>query len=176
MKYTLVLLVLSIVPVVAQADECSETFPARVADAKQAIVRFEAFSKDYEQARPALEWFEAHCRFLGELERVVRKLDDPNAFVCNPKAKGRPKSLTAELVMTYSVAPDVGSFQSDAFHDLNNRCLELDQAARVGLVFGAISEKERLAQRLEVACYGDDRPECVKALEAIAAWRAKKAP
>lgn len=155
-------------------DVCAESFPARLADAKQAVASFETFQRRYAEARPALEWFEAHCHFLEELDRVVRKVDDPNAFVCDPKAKGRPKNLTAELVLEFSVQPNVGAFQADQHHDLNNRCSERDQAARIGLVFGAGSEKDQVFHRLLVICYGDERPACVKARETIAAARTKE--
>lgn len=178
MTIRLVLLVLAACavhfPVLAQ-DTCAETFPVRLEDAKQAVAKNETFQRRYAEARPALEWFEAHCRFLDELERVARKLDDPNAFVCDPKAKGRPKNVSADLVLEFSVEPNVGSFQADQHHDLNNRCFERDQAARIGLVFGAGSALEQVAHRLLVTCFGDDRPSCVKAREAIAAARAKKA-
>lgn len=174
MTIRLVLLVLAACavhfPVLAQ-DTCAETYPARLADAKQAVARFETYQRRYAEARPALEWFQAHCRFLDELERVVRKLDDPNAFVCE-QAKGRPKNLSAQLVIEFSVDPDVGSFQADQHHDLNNRCSERDAAERIGLVFGAGSELDQVRHRLLVVCYGDDRPACVKAREAIGAARA----
>lgn len=158
----------------APAEQCAATFPARLADAKQAVVAFETYQRRYAEARPALEWFQAHCRFLDELERVVRKLDDPNAFVCDPKAKGRPKNLSAQLVLDFSVEPNVGSFQADEHHDLNNRCTELDEAERVGLVFGAGTEKDQVFHRLLVICFGDERASCVKAREAIAGARAKE--
>lgn len=161
-------------PATPAVDACAESFPARLADAKQALVQFEAFHQDYQKAKPALEWFEAHCRFLEELERVVRKVNDPNAFVCDTQ-KGRPKELTAELVLNYSTIPNVGAFQADQHHDLNNRCAERDQAARIGLVFGAGSELDQVAHRLLVACYGDARPACVKARETIAAAARAKA-
>lgn len=172
----LVLVALVAAPALGQspaAAECAATFPARLADAKQAVTAFEGYMQSYQKAKPALEWFEAHCHFLSELERTVRKLDDPNAFACDPKAKGRPKDLRAELVLEYSVEPNVGAFQADQHHDLNNRCSELDQAARIGLVFGAGPLIEQVAHRLLVACYDDERPSCVKARESIAAARAK---
>jgi hypothetical protein len=171
----LALVPLVVAPVLAQgpASECAASFPARLADAKEAVASFETFQRRYAEARPALEWFEAHCRFLEELERVVRKADDPNAFVCDPKAKGRPKNLSAELVLKFSVEPNVGSFQADQHHDLNNRCVERDRSERIGLVFGAGTKLEQVAHRLLVVCYGDDGPSCVKARESLAAAKAK---
>lgn len=177
--YPLVLVLVAalwVAPALAQAPaaQCASTFPARLADAKQAVAAHEAWLHEHEKARPAVEWFEAHCHFLSELERAVRKLDDPNAFVCDPKAKGRPKQLTAELVLEHSLEPNVGSFQADQHHDLNNRCAELDQAARVGLVFGELELKWLVAHKLEVSCYGDDSERCVQARATIAVARAKE--
>lgn len=169
-----VLVALVAAPAVAQspaAAECAATFPARLVDAKQAVTAFEGNMQRYQKAKPALEWFEAHCHFLSELELAVRKLDDPNAFVCDPKAKGRPKGLTAELDLEFSVEPNVGAFQADQHHDLNNRCSELDQAVRIGLVFGSGTERDQVAHRLLVVCFGDDRPACAKARETIGARR-----
>lgn len=162
-------LVLCAVSFTAHAqDSCDESFPARLADAKQALVQFEAFHQGYQKAKPALEWFEAHCRFLEELERVVRKADDPNAFVCDTQ-KGRPKELTAELVLTYSTLPTFGSYQERSGD--NYRCEASDKAARISLV---LIDPTPL-QRLELACHADEREKCVKARETIAAARAKGA-
>jgi hypothetical protein len=151
--------------------QCAASFPKRLADAKQAIVQHGDFMAGYKAARPALEWFEAHCRFLSELELAVRKLDDPNAFVCDPKAKGRPKGLTSELVLQYSTLPSVGVWQEH--HGENHRCLETDRASRVALVISAEEGLAGRAQRMEVICYGDDRPSCKELRTSLEAARAK---
>jgi hypothetical protein len=163
----ILLVVALLVTSTAAAQTCEETFPGRLADAKQAVAQYETHMKAYAEAKPALEWFEAHCRFLEELERVVRKEDDPNAFVCDPKAKGRPKSLTAELVLTFSTLPTVGSYQERSGD--NYRCETDDKAKRISLV---LIDPSPLV-KLELMCWGDEREKCVKARADIAAARAK---
>jgi hypothetical protein len=153
----------------AQAPTCEETFPARMADAKQAVVHYETHMRLYAEAKPALQWFEAHCRFLDELERVVRKLDDPNAFVCDPKAKGRPKNLTSELVLQFSTLPTVGSYQERSGD--NYRCEAEDTAKRIALIDPVTDPKRSVAWRLEVLCWDDNREKCVKARAMLAAAR-----
>lgn len=173
------LLLLISSPAAAQAERCAESFPARVADAKEAVFEYRAYLEQYEKARPAVEWFEAHCRFLTEREIAIRKLDDENAFVCDPKAKGRPKRLTSELVLRFSVLAPISDFQDDAFHGENHRCLERDRAERVGLVFGPRAEGldrlEQLLDEQEVMCWDDPRAPCVKARESMPAKRASLA-
>jgi hypothetical protein len=122
----------------------------------------------YEQARPALEWFEAHCRFLTKLERVVRKLDDPNAFVCDPSAKGRPANLTSALVLEYSTLPSQMYFQT--MQGSNHVCKAKDErAGRVALAFHDLTDM----QIVELLCYGDERPACVEARANIAKARSE---
>lgn len=65
-------------PAIAEpSEECAESYASRLEDAKRAISDLDAYLLEYAKARPAIEWFEAHCRFLSELEIAVRKLDDP---------------------------------------------------------------------------------------------------
>lgn len=151
---------------------CDTTFPARLADAKRALVEYGAERDAYEKVRPALEWFEANCRFLTELEVAARKLDDANAFVCDPKAQARPKNLTSTLVLQFSVEPTVSAFQAERFHGTNHRCRDVDP---VSLVFGEAPRRQQLLQQLEVACWGDESAKCVEARATIAAERAKAA-
>jgi hypothetical protein len=145
-------------------DSCAASFPARLADAKLALVAWADAIEAFDAARPRVEWFEAHCRFLSPLERAVRKLDDANAFVCDAR---KPAGLTADLVIRYSVAPSVGVYQAE--HGENHRCQVADRAARIGLVFVEPSLLERLA----VLCWDNDTPRCVTARAAIDAARAK---
>jgi hypothetical protein len=153
----------------AQTETCAETFPARLADAKGALREYAVHEAEFQKARPALEWFDAHCRFLSELEIAIRKLDEINPFVCEPKAKGRPKGLTSELVLTFSAPPSVGTFQDAKAFGENHRCAARDP---VSLVFGEVSIDEML-HRMEVLCWDDTREKCIKARETIAAERAK---
>jgi hypothetical protein len=146
--------------------DCARSFPARLADAKAAVAAHAAHQKRYEAARPAVEWFEAHCRFLTELERAVRQADDPAAFVCDPKAPGRPASLNRTIVQ-YAVQPTIGQWQKR--HGENHLCLEQDRRERIGLVFAALTDIERL----ELLCWDDPRERCVKARETIRKVRAK---
>jgi hypothetical protein len=168
----LVLMVLFFVSPAA-AQTCEESFPARLVDAKDAVAKYETHMRLYTEAKPALEWFEAHCRFLEELERVVRKEDDPNAFVCDPKAKGRPKNLTSELVLTFSTLPTVGSYQERSGD--NYRCEADDTAKRIVLIDPVLDPKLSLAWRLEVMCWEDQREKCTKVREMVAQLRAKGA-
>jgi hypothetical protein len=146
-------------------DECASTFEARLADAKRGLALYKAHMREYEKARPALEWFEAHCRFLNELELAIRKLDDPNAFVCDPGAGKRPKGLTSELVITYSTLPSQMTFQERQGE--NHMCERKDARDRIALTFHDLTEIEII----EVLCYADERPACVQARENIATLR-----
>lgn len=167
---TLAIALAVVSPAAAQGLEadCSASFPARVQDAKRALEQWNAEHAAYVEARPLAEYFEAHCRFLSALERAARKLDDANAFVCEGAT---PKGLTAELVLRHSVEPSIAVYQAHAA--ANNRCLELDRRARVGLVFTGAEDLADVAHRLTVMCYGDERPSCAKAHAALEAARAK---
>lgn len=148
--------------------ECATSFPARLQDAKQALAQWADDHEAYVEARPLVEYFELHCHFLTERERAARKVDDENAFVCDAP---KPKGLTPELVLRYSVEPSIGLYQTHAA--ANNQCLELDRAARIGLVFTGAEDLADVGHRLLALCYGDDRPRCVTARAAIEAARAK---
>lgn len=142
----------------ASADDdasCAASFPARLVDAQHAVIERDEFLVEYGKARPAVEWFEANCRFLNELEIAARKVDEPLAFVCDPKAKGRPKSLTAELVQAYSTIPTVSSYQNRYGED--NRCEASDRATRIPLV--ELDDLD-VAGKLTLFCFQSDRPAC----------------
>jgi hypothetical protein len=145
-------------PAPTQAARCAESFPARHLDAKKAIVARDNHLEELEKngTRAAIDWFNAHCRFLSPAEIVERKLDDENAFVCDPKAKGRPRKLTSALVIEYSTDPPYGEFQEHRAE--NGECFMHDQAERIVLVFGTLSVR----QKLEVLCFNDDRASCMK--------------
>lgn len=165
-----ILAALIVLPVSAAADppkSCAESFGERLADAKRALAELGLLEAEAAKHAPTVAWFEAHCRFLTDLERVERHVDDEAAFVCDPKAKGRPASLTADVVLRYATLPSVGSYQ--AHHGENGRCYDDDKAARTPLLFGELTA----LQRLEVLCYGDESVRCVKARASIAAARAK---
>jgi len=158
-----------------KAAECASSFRTRLADAKRALAEYAEYRKAYEAARPAVEWWGQHCRFLSELENAIRKNDDPNAFVCDTK-KGRPKNLTAELIMQFNTeAP--GPDQHFGYD--NDQCREFDRADHgVELVLGGVNaapDFETAANEMLVLCYEDTRPTCVKARESVEAARAKRA-
>lgn len=138
-----------------RADECSETFPARLKDAQHAVLKRDSFLDEYAKARTVLEWFEAHCRFLTERELAARKLDDPLSFVCDAKAKGRPKNLTAELVMTYSTIPPTSAYQEHFGADV--RCEASDRATRIQLM--SLDDLD-VAGKLRLFCYGRSDERC----------------
>lgn len=154
----------------APADECAASFPERLADAKHAFNERAQYVQRYEKsgAEAKLAWFDAHCRFLSELERVVRKLDDPNAFVCDPKAKGRPKGLVSYVELAALEPPPYSELQG--FHNENHLCLESDQRDRVAVL---LREEMTKLEQLEFACYQDTRPMCAGSAELIAKVRAK---
>jgi hypothetical protein len=156
----------------AQASECAQSFPARLADARQAIVAASKATDEWKRIGAAAkwEWFGEHCRFLSELENAIRKNDDPNAFVCDT-TKGRPKGLTSKFLMTYPQDPPaVTDYEERAADD--QTCAEYDTAERVALVFASPASS---GQRLEVLCFNDDRPACVDARAQFEAAKAKKA-
>jgi len=157
-------------PVSAHDAECAASFPERLADAKRAYSEHVRYEQRYESsgARAKLEWFDAHCRFLSELERAVRKLDDPNAFVCDPKAKGRPKGFTDYMEVAALAPPPYSDLQGNRSE--NYACDESDKKHRIGVI---LQENMTQLEQLELACYQDARPMCVSANEAIAKARAK---
>lgn len=152
-------------------DSCAASYPERLADAKHALSEWMAFMAEFQKVKPKIEWFEAHCRFLEQLEIVVRKIDDPNAFVCNT-SKGRPKDLTSELVMQYSTLPSVGAYQN--FGGENAACMERDETARMSLFVPTGDDLASAGARLLLSCFNDDGPDCVEARAAVAAAHAKK--
>jgi|GEM_PF-6081810 len=148
-------------------DECARSFPERLEDARRALLQWSDWTDEAKAAQPKIEWFEGHCRFLDELERVKRKADDPNAFVCDKsKAPGSPRAIR-DLVLKYQVAPTVGTFQKR--HGDNYTCEERDKAERIPLTFGADPGP---ARQLEVFCYGDKSERCERARAAQAAAKA----
>jgi hypothetical protein len=116
-----------------------------------------------------MAWFEAHCRFLTEIEIVVRKLDDLNSFVCDT-TKGRPKGLTTQFVMENASPPTLDEMQDRDLRHEDYKCLEADTAARRPL---ALPATLTVIEKQELLCYADERPLCVSAREQIAAARAR---
>ncbi len=154
----------------AKASECAQSWPARLADAKQAIVAAGRAQAD-KTAATKLAWFDQHCRFLNPLEIAIRKLDDPNSFVCDTQ-KGRPAGLTSAFVLEHQGLA-LGDFQELLADD--RICEPFDAAERMSLVMNDSDvDAASVGQRLAVICYGDDRPRCVQGRAALAAWRAKR--
>lgn len=147
---------------------CAATYPARLADAKTGLAQYNTYMREAEKARPAVEWFSLHCRFLTELEITVRHIDDPNAFVCDPAARGKPSNLTSELILNFSTLPTTMTFQTRQGE--NHMCSAADErAGRMVLAFGELTD----IQVVEALCYEDDRPSCVRVRETIAKLKAK---
>jgi hypothetical protein len=125
----------------AEADLCATSFAERLDKTFPFLKRY-AKQIDYAMAEG---FFVQHCRFLTKLERTVRKLDDPSAYVCEPGAK-EPKELS-EAVRVGSKEGWFGSGLTwqqafvDAHADLqraNEECAQSDAAQRVSLVLPAV--------------------------------------
>lgn len=148
------------------AEECESTYPARLADAKRAIHEHRMYEIEYARAMP---WFFEHCRMLSSLERAIRKIDDPAAFVCDTK-KGRPRELTTRYVATHSAPLGLAIFMRYAHAD--DECEAHDLAAgRPSLVI----RDEAPAHLLEVLCWQSSTPRCDRARAVIAKVRAREA-
>lgn len=104
-----------------QEASCRETFRERLVDAKNAIAAAQRYKTEYERVMP---WFEAHCRLLSQTEIVVRKLNDPAAFVCGTN-KGRPKELDSKFLATHGTGPSAPAVFSNRSND-NYLCLKID--------------------------------------------------
>ena len=103
-----------------------------------------------------MPWFTEHCRFLSEAERIVRRINDPAAFVCDG-SPGRPKGLTSKYVLAHSQAPDgMSGFQE--FANENHFCAEHDASERISLDLSDPTP----TRRLEVLCYDSPSPKCEK--------------
>jgi hypothetical protein len=154
----------------AKAAECAQSWPTRLADAKQALVAAGRAQAD-KVAANKLAWFDQHCRFLNPLEIAIRKLNDPNSFVCDTQ-KGRPAGLTSSFVLDHQGGLALGDVQELLADD--RVCEPFDDAERMSLVMNdSNTDAASVGQRLAVLCYDDDRPKCVQARASIAAWRAK---
>jgi hypothetical protein len=146
------------------ADQCAASFPERHADAISAITLQSRYMAEWKRVMP---WFDQNCRVLSELERAIRKIDDPAAFVCRTQ-KGRPKELTSQFVLDHSQPADIVIFQ-DRYHD-DDVCELYDQAERTSLVLRDAPPGQVLA----AYCYGSTSPKCDKARAVLAAAEAKK--
>jgi hypothetical protein len=148
------------------AAQCSGSYPARLADARNAIAEHTRYMLERREVMP---WFEQHCRFLSELERAIRKLDDPAAFVCE-SAKGRPKRLTTAFIAEHSQPVDVVILQE--FFHADDVCEPHDLAAgRPSLVLREPTTERKLA----VLCWGKEGDPCAQARAKFAA-RARSSP
>lgn len=159
------------------AASCAASFPERLADAKRAVVQHDKLAAEHAKKNgkkdaataQKMAWFDAHCRFLSPLEIAIRKLDDPNAFVCDT-AKGRPKGLTTAFVlqaMGDDSVPSVSDLQ--AHYSMNGHCFEHDEKERIPLM---VSDDLPFHRKLELLCYDDERPTCVEGRETLAKLRA----
>jgi hypothetical protein len=153
--------------------ECAASFPERLADAKAAVrehVRQETRIKPDATREAKLDWFDAHCRFLSPLEIAIRKLDDPNSFVCDT-SKGRPKGLTTQSGSGLGFLAS-GKNERQKLRGDSALCSDSDKAARINVYLGGFDDWPA-TDKLEILCYGDERPKFVKACEDVAAARAK---
>lgn len=145
------------------SEMCSSTFPERHADAIQAINAQAHYMAEYTRVMP---WFDANCRMLTGLERAIRRIDDPAAFVCKTQ-KGRPKELTSEFIQQHSQPADIVIFQ-DRYHD-NDVCEPYDARERISLVLREPPPDRKLA----VYCFQSTSPKCAPVLEQLAAAKVK---
>lgn len=148
----------------ANADTCSESFPARLADFRQSVVAQQRYMREYERVMP---WFDEHCRWLSELEIAIRKIDDPAAFVCDTR-KGRPKGLTSEFALDHQGPRTVENFVDDAA--ANTWCHLYDAASAVTLNLGyaepPINEPRVI---MEAMCWHVEGAKCDRVRAALAA-------
>jgi len=102
-------------------EQCAASFHARHVETRKATAAQSTYMAEYNRAMP---WFNEHCRFLSELERVARKLDDPNAFVCDPAATGRPAGLTHAFVDAHLAPAEIEQWQSSSAENIE--CAKVD--------------------------------------------------
>lgn len=168
MKYLAITtaLVLASITTVARAQDtskCQATFPARLAEAQQAIMQWDAQrkaedgrAKSPQGKREAqlVEFFSEHCRFLEEIEIIVRKLDDRNSFVCDaPKPKGMTSKLMVELMSVHPGVQDTGEHAYE-----NVVCRDADPVS-----LAISSDNDDPANNARVAlvqCYENDSKVC----------------
>lgn len=157
----------------ANAVTCAESFAERLQDARDAVIAKQEYDKVYYRIRP---WFEAHCRWLTDLEIAIRKIDESPSFVCDTK-KGRPKGLTAEVAVEHQDWLNIATFQKHARSD--DVCAPYDKVERVSLVLRTSyveEERERpeakrddLARLVAVMCWQVESEQCSKAWAGLAA-------
>lgn len=94
-------------------EKCSASFNARLAEARAAIASKQAYDKELKK----MDWWSEHCRFLSPLEIGIRKLDDPNSFVCDTQ-KGRPPGLTTKFVLEHGVGLGYEQWQTHSEENL----------------------------------------------------------
>ena len=153
---------------VTHAAWCATSFPERLRDARSAYAHVAAYMKEWQKGMP---WFDEHCRYLSELEIAVRKLDDPNAFVCDPKAKGRPTILTAAYVASHSNPIEV--WQEQEYLRIDDLCEPHDVAAERPAL--AIRDSEDAERVLPVLCWEKTSPSCDKFRDRAAKLEARRA-
>jgi len=156
----------------ANALTCAESFPERLQDARDAIMRWQQEAAEYERIMP---WWNEHCRWLSDLEIAIRKIDDANAFVCDTK-KGRPKGLTADLVLDHQQRPTAQNFQKH--FQPSYLCESFDTAERVSIVMRDSYDparhttkeqiREVVALEVRVMCFQVENEKCTKARAAVA--------
>lgn len=164
------------------AESCESSYAERLADARQAVVQWQAYEAERAKALPAVEWFGQHCRWLSEREVAIRALDDADAFVCDTK-RGRPKGLTAELVYAYQFrTPLVGFVRWTASDDA---CAALDAAAGrapIALHDETIRPDDRpgrvdfIGRVTEVMCWHVESAKCDEMRASVARARAAITP
>jgi hypothetical protein len=163
------------------AAECAGSFADRAQSAQrdyrdwlretaEARAQRQAFEKA--NGPKLVEFFDAHCRFLNDLETAIRQLDDPNTIVCNAT---KPKGLTVEIV-AYGTVEQAAPRLHIAGDSDNRRCEASDTAERFSLVFDPDGQDaETLIAKQSLLCYADDRPSCTKAMAQVAQLKAKLA-
>jgi len=154
--------------VAAAESPCADTFPDRLREVKAQVQEWRNESKAYEKAKSspeykAMEFFANHCRILTELERAVRKLDDPLSFVCDPSAGKKPKALTTKLVAESGGTVELEGPPIHGTSLLDHECSDEDPVD-LGLS-SDFSDPENAAKSTLVRCYEDSNAACPAAVE-----------
>ncbi len=158
MRWTMLIVVLGLLPATtraqATAESCAASFPARLDDARQAVIQFRQFTQGYSRSMP---WFNEHCRLLEDAERIARHEDDPFAFVCDTR-RGRPRELTTRYVAQYAGAiPTIAVLIHSSAE--TRACVPFDGRDRIPLLPESIENS--VTMQLLVLCWGrDDNANC----------------
>lgn len=161
-------------PTDGNAEICAATYDERLADFRSGMDEHAKYQRSRNAVMP---WFEEHCRWLSNIELVVRMLDF-STFVCDTQ-RGRPKGLTAEFVLDHQFDSDPPIFMEHA--TANVACASFDHARQAPVLAFDWSAPGRIRARylLAAKCWNVRSPECDRGratLEALDASEPLPAP